>query len=282
MALALGGAAGAGTGVVGGGINWGNMAARAGGLFTALGNSRSDARTLAYAPYGSTYTPYQQDEYRRLLDRAESLYGQQFGPEFLNALDQERYRLSQGESLTDQTIGMLQELVGPGSALERTASGAYLDPNSEQYRNMYEMQTRGLRENFSDTIMPQLNNQAMSAGRWGSAAQQREANKAGEVLTQQLSDVATRMADAERQRQMEAIGKRAQLGGQLAGYQGNTVNRLAEIDPYNIQKARLGDYKDFVSGGMGNATSGYSTEAGVKPNKFSRLGAALGNIGKIF
>lgn len=279
MALALGAGAG---GAAGAGINWGNMATRAGGLFTALGNSRGDARTLAYKPYGQTSTPYQQEEYRKLLDRAEALYGQEYGQEFLDALDQERYRLSQGQSLTDQTINILQNLVGPGSVLERTASGAYLDPDSEQYRNMYDLQTRGLRENFTDTIMPQLNNQAMTAGRWGSAAQQREANKAGEVLTQQLSDVATRMADAERQRQMNAAGKMAQLGGQLAGYQGNTVNRLSEIDPYNVQKARLGDYKDFVSGSYGNTTSGYSTEAGVKPNKFSRLGAALGNIGKIF
>lgn len=278
MALALGGAAGAGAA----GINWGGVASRTGGLFQALGAARGPSNTLAYKPYGSTSTPYQQEEYRKLLDRAEALYGQEFGQEFLDALDQERYRLSQGQSLTDQAIGMLQNMVGQGSALERTASGAFLDPNSEQYRNMYDMQTRGLRENFANEIIPQINNQAMSAGRWGSAAQQREANKAGEVLTQQLSDVATRMADAERQRQMQAIGQRAQLGGQLAGYQGNTVNRLSEIDPYNVQKARLGDYKDFVSGSYGNTQSGYSTEAGSKENKFSRLGAALGNIGKIF
>lgn len=272
MALALGGAAGGGLGTL----------KTAGGLLTAFGTFRGPNRTTTYEPYSNTYTQFQQEEYRKLLDRAESLYGQRFGPEFLDALDQERYRLSQGESLTDQTIGLLQELVGPGSALERTASGAYLDPNSEQYRNMYEMQTRGLRENFSDTIMPQLNNQAMSAGRWGSAAQQREANKAGEVLTQQLSDVATRMADAERQRQMEAIGKRAQLGGQLAGFQGNTANRLAEIDPYNIQKARLGDYKDFISGGMGSTSSGVNVTRGTKANTLSRLGELAGSIGKIF
>lgn len=273
MALALGGAAGAGGS---------GMASKVGGLMLGLGAWKGANRNTDYKPYGTTYTPYQQEEYRKLLDRAEALYGQEYGQDFLNALDQERYRLSQGESLTDQTIGILQNMVGPGSALERTASGAYLDPNSEQYRNMYEMQTRGLRENFSDTIMPQLNNQAMSAGRWGSAAQQREANKAGEVLTQQLSDVATRMADAERQRQMNAVGKMAQLGGQLAGYQGNVVNRLSEIDPYNVQKARLGDYKDFVTGSYGNTASGYNTGISSEENKFSRLGAALGNIGKLF
>lgn len=254
----------------------------AAGALDLLGAFRGQDQTTGMSTSTSSSTPFQQESYRRLLDRAEALYGQQYGPEFLNALDQERYNLSQGKGLSQQAIGVLQKMLGPDSAITRTAEGAYMDPNSQEYKDRYELATRGYREQFTDTIMPQLNNQAMQAGRWGSPAQQRQVNQAGKVLGQQLADVNVRMAEQERDRQMQALNTRANLAGKLGQYQGSTANRLQQIDPRSIQLASLGQYKDLITGSMGNRRSDSKPYSTGTPNKYTRLGNLLSGGVKLY
>lgn len=226
---------------------------------------------------GTTQNRFLQEEnFKRLLDRAEALYGQQYGQDFLDALDQERQALARGQGLSQQAVQVLQKLLGPESAITRTAEGAYMDPDSQEYRDRYELATRGFREQFTDTVMPQLNNQAMQAGRWGSPAQQRQVNQAGKVLGQQLADVNVRMAEQERDRQMQALNTQANLAGQLGQYQGATANRLQQIDPRSIELASLGQYKDLITGTMGNKSTTTAPTVTTRPNKFTRIGNMLG------
>lgn len=218
----------------------------------------------------------QEANFKNLLDRAEALYGEQYGPEFIDALNQERYRLSRGEGLSQQAVGTLQRLLGPDSAITKTAEGVYLDPDSQEYKDRYELATRGFREQFTDTIMPQLNNQAMTAGRWGSPAQQRQVNQAGKVLGQQLADANIKLAEQERNRQMAAIKAQASLAGQLGKYQGATANRLQQIDPRSIEAGKLGQFKELIGGSMGNTSTSAAPYTRTTPNKYTQLGGALG------
>lgn len=247
----------------------------AAGALNLLGAFRGQDQTTGMSTGINVTTPFQQESFRRLLDRAEALYGQQYGPEFLNALDQERQALARGEGLSQQAVGVLQKMLGPDSAITKTAEGAYLDPDSQEYKDRYELATRGYREQFSNTIMPQLNNQAMQAGRWGSPAQQRQVNQAGKVLGQQLADVNVRMAEQERDRQMQALNTRANLAGKLGQYQGATANRLQKIDPRSIELASLGQYKDLIQGSMGRTSADSKPYSTGTPSKYTRLGNLL-------
>lgn len=240
-----------------------------------LGAFKGQDRSSGTYTTTSTSTPFQQDSYKRLLDRAEALYGQQYGQEFINALNQERYNLSQGRGLSQQAANTLQKLLGADSAITKTAEGVYLDPNSQEYKDRYELATRGFREQFTDTVVPELNNQALSAGRWGSPAQQRQINQAGKVLGQQLVDANIRLAEQERNRQMQAINTQASLANQLGKYQGATANRLQQIDPRTVQLASLGQYKDLIQGSMGDTSTDTKPYTSGSKNRYTRLGGLL-------
>lgn len=142
---------------------------------------------------------------------------------------------------------------GPLSALSDTASGNYLDvTNSPQWGSMI------------GGIQDAVNSQFSMAGRTGSPAH------AG-VMTQELGNLAGRLYDSERGRQLGAAG---QLGGFLQSGMGALPGMYdfgnADID--NLWK-NLARYSSIgtTMGQMGQQSTGETTTPGPSP-----LGSILG------
>jgi hypothetical protein len=112
-------------------------------------------------------------------------------------------------------------MLGQGSnALQQTSSGAYL--NSNPYLDQtFDSAAGKLRENFTDTVMPNIGAQFGMSGGAGSALHQELAAKAGGQFTDSLSSLASDIYggnyQAERGRQDAASGNLMNTGAGLYG-----------------------------------------------------------------
>lgn len=223
-------------------------------------------------PVTTTNAPWQaqQPYLKGLFKSALDLKNTPLDARTLSALEAERNAINAGTSDTGIARSRLGSLLD--GDLYKTAQGAYLDPNSQHYRNMYQMATQPTIEAFSDTVVPNIQSEFANAGRYGSGAYARARNNADKTLSRALFNVNTNLYENERTRQAQAQTRLGNLLRQYAGMQGSEANRLMAIDPTSIRQQRLGQYKDLISGGYGGVTTG--TEYG--PSKTaSMIGSAM-------
>jgi hypothetical protein len=179
------------------------------------------------------------------------------------------------------------------SQLTNTINGDYL--NSNPYlQGAIDAAVRPVTEAFTGSVMPGIDSNFSTAGRYGSGMQQGAYNDANQTLARQVGDIGTNMSyqnyGDERQRQMQAmlfapemarqdyvdLGMLGQAGQGYDQYNQNLIN--ADIEKYNYNQNSdwnfLNDYIGLLNGATGSAST---TTA---PNQSGGVGGALtGGIG---
>lgn len=196
-----------------------------------------------------------------------------------NALDATAQRAAYGSDLTRSAQGELQ----------RTINGDYL--NSNPYlQGAIDTAVRPVTEAFTSSVMPGIDSNFSSAGRYGSGMQQGAYNDANTTLGRQIGDISTNMSyqnyGDERQRQMAAtalapdmakqdyydLGMLGQAGQGYDQYNTNLIN--ADIEKWNYNQNAdwnfLNDYVGLLNGATGGATTT------KQPNQSNGLTGILG------
>lgn len=180
--------------------------------------------------------------------------------------------------------------------LTKTINGEYL--NSNPYlQGAIDTAVRPVTEAFASSVMPGIDSNFSSAGRYGSGMQQGAYNDANTAMARQVGDIATNMAyqnyGDERQRQIQSMffapemakqdyNDLAMLGQAGQGYDQYNQNLInADIEKWNyLQNADWNFLNDYI-GLLNGATGGSSTtkapgSTGINPLTGALGGAATG------
>lgn len=204
------------------------------------------------------------------------------------ALDSMAQRASYGSDLTRAAQGQLTD----------TLSGQYLEQGNPYLQNAIGAATRPMINAFNDQVMPGLDSNFSSAGRYGSGAHALASSDAGAQLQSQIGDVASQMAynnySDERQNQMRGmlfapelaqqdykdISMLGQAGQGYDQYNQNLIN--ADISKWNYTQNKdwnfLNDYLGLLNGATGGSSTTVSPQqnTGVNPFTGALGGAATG------
>lgn len=174
------------------------------------------------------------------------------------------------------------------SQLTNTINGDYL--NSNPYlQGAIDAAVRPVTEAFTGSVMPGIDSNFSSAGRYGSGMQQGAYNDANQTLARQVGDIGTNMSyqnyGDERQRQMQAmlfapemarqdyvdLGMLGQAGQGYDDYNTNLIN--ADIEKYNYNQNSDWNFLNDYIGLLNGASGGSSTTKA--PSSGSQAGGAL-------
>lgn len=199
-----------------------------------------------------------------------------------NALDATAQRAAYGSDLTRAAQGQLTN----------TLNGTYLNAGNPYFQGAVQAATRPMINAFNDQIMPGLDSNFSSAGRYGSGAHALASADAGAQLTDQVGDVASQMAyqnySDERQNQIRGMlfapemaqqdyNDLAMLGQAGQGYdQYNQSLINANIDKYNYNNTAQWNMLNDYIGLLNGATGGSSTTTAPRQATTSPLTGALG------
>ena len=213
------------------------------------------------------------------------------------ALDGTAQRAAYGSDVTRAAQGQLT----------KTINGDYL--NSNPYlQGAIDAAVRPVTEAFTGSVMPGIDSNFSSAGRYGSGLQGAAYNDANQTLAQQVGDIGTNMSyqnyGDERQRQMQAMlfapemaqqdyNDLAMLGQAGQGYDQYNQNLInADIEKYNYNNNKdfnyLSDYIGLLNGATGSSSmtkapgqAGMSPLTGALGGALSgaSMGSAFGPIG---
>lgn len=117
----------------------------------------------------------------------------------------------EGMQLTkDFSRNFTENLQTPADMLLQTMQGDYLNPESNPYLQQYvEAAQQPMIDNYLQNIVPTMDNQAVSSGRYGSGIWGETKAQAAEDLNKQLGYTAAQMYapayESERERQMSAV-----------------------------------------------------------------------------
>lgn len=180
-----------------------------------------------------------------------------------NALDATAQRAMYGSDLVRTAQGQLQQ----------TMNGNYLNAGNPYLQNAISAATRPMVNAFNDQVMPGLDSNFSSAGRYGSGAHALASSDAGAQLQQQIGDVGSQMAyqnyGDERQRQIQAqmfapqmaqqdyndLAMLGQAGQGYDQYNQNLINSDIQRFNYNnnAQWNFLNDYIGLLNGAVGGS-----------------------------
>lgn len=180
-----------------------------------------------------------------------------------NALDATAQRAMYGSDLVRTAQGQLQQ----------TMNGNYLSAGNPYLQNAISAATRPMVNAFNDQVMPGLDSNFSSAGRYGSGAHALASSDAGAQLQQQIGDVGSQMAyqnyGDERQRQIQAqmfapqmaqqdyndLAMLGQAGQGYDQYNQNLINSDIQRFNYNnnAQWNFLNDYIGLLNGAVGGS-----------------------------
>jgi len=258
-------------------------------------NNQKTTATTTSEP-SSVVKPYLQ----RALTDAETLYkrgapgyypGQQVAPmsnyssSSLNALAQ---RAAQGSPVT----------AAAQQQLTNTLGGQYLSAGNPYFANAVQGAIRPMVNNFTDQIMPGLDSNFSSAGRYGSGAHALASSDAASQLNSQIGDIASQMAyqnyGDERQNQIRGmlfapemaaqdyrdIAALQQAGQGFDQYNQAQINANMAKYGYNATKDMnyLQNYMGILNGYPGG-TTGSVTQGPPAATSGGFGGAATGALG---
>ena len=141
-----------------------------------------------------------------------------------------------GGMTPQEGLSFLQGSTPTSGALQQAAGGEFLNANP-YLRGMLDEASRGVRENWSDVVLPGINATFGGAGRTGSPAQQQALADAAGQLSDTLGGMATNIYGSnyarERGLQQDAASRLAQIGlGQ--------GSQALSLDPQARQRALSG------------------------------------------
>ena len=177
--------------------------------------------------------------------------------------------------------------------LTNTLGGGYLSAGNPYFQGAVNAATRPMVNAFNDQVMPGLDSNFSSAGRYGSGAHALASSDAGAQLQQQIGDVSSQMAyqnyGDERQRQVQAMmfapDMAAQdykdiLALQSAGqgydqYNQNLINADMQKYDYNMNAPYnwLANYVGILGGVPGPSST--QTATTPRPSTMEQVGGAL-------
>lgn len=200
------------------------------------------------------------------------------------SLDSMAQRAASGSDLTRAAQGQLTD----------TLSGQYLEQGNPYLQNAISAATRPMINAFNDQVMPGLDSNFSSAGRYGSGAHAMASADAGAQLQAQIGDVASNMAyqnyGDERQNQIRGmlfapelaqqdyrdIGMLGQAGAGYDQWNQNQIN--ADIQKYNYMQNKDWNFLNDYIGLLNGATGSSSTT--TQPSQSGGIGGALtGGLG---
>lgn len=200
-----------------------------------------------------------------------------------NALDATAQRAAYGSDVNRAAQG---QITG-------TANGDYLNSNS-YLQGAINAAVQPITNAFSSEVMPGIDSNFSSAGRYGSGLQGQAYSDAEQNLAQQIGNVSSQMAyqnyGDERQRQMQAsalapsaaqtdytdLGMLGQAGQGYDQYNQNLIN--ADIQKYNYNNNAQWNFLNDYIGLLNGATGGSSTTTGQQPGSTAG-GAITGALG---
>ena len=209
-----------------------------------------------------------------------------FSGETETALTATTNRAMQGNPLLPAAQGGVMDTLG----------GQYLNQGNPAFAAMAERAISPLRNEYQNTIRPNIDSGFMSAGRGGSnMARSFQMGNAENNYMRQVGDVGASLAyqnyGDERNRMMQAQGMAPGLAdadytdiGQLAGVgaqrQGMSQANLQDlINRFNFAQTeptqRVGEYMGLVGGGYGGQTQGSS----IAPSTAPQFNPILGTLG---
>ena len=194
------------------------------------------------------------------------------------ALDATAQRAAYGSDLTRSAQGQLQ----------KTINGDYLNGNP-YLSQAINVATQPIKDAFSGEVMPGIDSNFSSAGRYGSGLQGQAYNDANAQLGQQIGNVSTNMSyqnyGDERQRQIQSMffapqmaqqdyADLAMLGQAGQGYdQYNQSLINADIAKWNYNQNKDWNYLNDYLGLLNGATGSSSTT--TQPQQGSTAGGAI-------
>lgn len=197
-----------------------------------------------------------------------------------------------GSDLTRAAQGQLQD----------TLSGTYLNGETPGFQGALNAATRPIIDNYTKTIMPGMDSNFSSAGRYGSGAHAMASGDAANGLSNALGDVTSRMIyqnyGDERNRQIQGmlfapelaaqdykdIAAQGQAGQAQDAYQQSLID--AELAKYNYNSNKDFDWaQQYINmlNGAGNPSTTTTTPQ-ASPNPFTGalggagIGAQIGSI----
>jgi hypothetical protein len=194
-----------------------------------------------------------------------------FAPEQEQAFSRGTQRATQGNQTMNMAEGFTQDVLG----------GKYLnDPYNDQVFN-----------NIQSKVMPSVNSNFSSAGRYGSGMHADTATRAltesyAPYASQQRQQGLDRMGQASNAASMFAqndyrdLAALEAIGGQRQGLAQNEIDDAVSRWNYNrdLPANKLGQYMGFIGGNYGGTTT--SAQPYYKPSMFSQiLGGGLGLAG---
>lgn len=202
-----------------------------------------------------------------------------------NALDATAQRAMYGSDLVRASQDQLM----------RTMNGDYLMAGNPYLKNAISAATRPMINAYNDQVMPGLNSDFSSAGRYGSGAHALASADAGAQLQQQIGDVGSQMAyqnyGDERQRQIQAqmfaptmaqqdyydIAMLGQAGQGYDLYNQNLINSDIARWNYNnnAQWNFLNDYIGLLNGAVGGSQTTTAPGTPTTSPLTGALGGAL-------
>lgn len=199
-----------------------------------------------------------------------------------NSLDATAQRAAYGSDMVRTAQGQLTS----------TMNGDYLNAGNPYFQGAVNAATRPMINAFNDQVMPGLDSNFSSAGRYGSGAHALASSDAGAQLTDQIGDVSSQMAyqnyGDERQRQIQAqmfapqlaredYNDLAMLGAAGQGYdQYNQGLINANIDRFNYNNNAQWNFLNDYIGLLNGAVGGSSTTTGTQPSSSSPITGAVG------
>ena len=214
-----------------------------------------------YAALADSTSPITQN-YQALQQAA-----QQGGSQYANAVGQYADPTAQyaRQAGANSNLGLSQ--------LGQTASGAYLDPNTNPYMaQMVQAAMDPVTRNYQTSIAPSLDAAASAAGRYGSGTQAGLASTAQQNLGRSLSDLSGNLYGQQFARERQAQDAAAQNYGQLynaglnqamqglgqaANIQGAAGNQF--FAGQNAAQTAAGAYGGAQQAGLSGLSSGFNT-----------------------
>jgi hypothetical protein len=197
-------------------------------------------------------------------------------------------RAQQGNPLMGQASGEVSKML----------SGAYLDPNNNPgFQGALSAATRPVTEAFRDVVMPGIDSNFSSAGRYGSGLQGEAYRDANTDLARSVGDISSNMAfnnyGMERGNMMNAIGMAGGLAANdyrdismlgLAGQGMDDYNQRlidAERERYDFNANKdMGWLQNYI-GLLGGAPSPTQTIRTPQPSLLAQAGGyVLNNMGQ--
>lgn len=215
--------------------------------------------------------------------------GELIAPQSANtqtALQNLGQRGAAGSDITRAAQGQLQD----------TLNGTYLNGETPGFQGALNAATRPIIDNYTKTIMPGLDSNFSSAGRYGSGAHAMAEGDAATGLSNALGDTTSRMVyqnyGDERNRQIQGmlfapemanqdyrdIEAQGQAGAAQDAYKQAQID--ADLAKYNYNSNKDYNWTSQYLGLLNGANGGSSTQTGPRPNPLTGgIGGGLAGLG---